>query len=88
MENTPKKMICRSTDQEQERRKEAGPPRCLMVHGELPNGPRRITQWSIADSITKRSAAVLAAASDGEDKIRGRKDQEIYHGRPNQYQLK
>ena len=38
MENTPKKMVCRSTDQEQERRKEAGPPRCPVVHDELPNG--------------------------------------------------
>ena len=38
MENTPKKMIYRSTDQEQEKMKEAGSPRCPVVHGELPSG--------------------------------------------------
>ena len=67
MENTPKKMICGSTDQEQEKMKEAGPPRCLVVHGELPSGPRQITQRFTANSITKRSTAAPAAASDGED---------------------
>ena len=66
-------MICGSTDQEQEKMKEAGPPRYPVVHGELPNGPRQITQRSIANSITKRSAAVPAAASDGEDETMAEK---------------
>ena len=38
MENTPKKMIYRSTDQEQEKMKKAGPPCCPVVHSELPSG--------------------------------------------------
>ena len=62
MENTPKKMIYGSTDQEQEKMKGAGPPRCPVVHGELPSGPRRITQQSTTNSITKRSAAAPAVA--------------------------
>jgi hypothetical protein len=64
MENTPKKMVCCSTDQEQEKRKEAGPPRCPVVHGKLPSGPRWITQRSTPNSVTKRSAAAAPAAAD------------------------
>ena len=41
MENTPRKMICGSTDQEQEKMKEVGPLHCPVVHGELPNGPQQ-----------------------------------------------
>jgi hypothetical protein len=39
MENTPKKTICGSTDQEQEKMKEAGPPRYPVVHDELSSCP-------------------------------------------------
>ena len=80
-------MIYRSTDQEQEKMKVAGPPRCPVVHGELPSGPRRITQRSTANSITKQSAAAPAAAKWRGRWGNGRKDQEIFHGRPNQHQL-
>ena len=74
MENTQKKMIYRSTDQEQEKMKEAGPPRCPMVHSELPSSPRRITQRSTVNSVTERStAAALAAADDEGDDIRSEK---------------
>uniref|UniRef100_A0A2N9GXV9 Reverse transcriptase Ty1/copia-type domain-containing protein n=1 Tax=Fagus sylvatica TaxID=28930 RepID=A0A2N9GXV9_FAGSY len=50
--------------------KKAGPPRCPVVHGELPSGPRWITQRSTPNSVTKRSAAAApAAADDGGDDI-------------------
>jgi hypothetical protein len=66
-------MIYGSTDREQEKMKEAGPPRCPVVHGELPSGPWRITQRSTTNSNTKRSAAAPAAASDGEDETMAEK---------------
>ena len=54
--------------------KEAGPPHCLVVHGDLPSGPRRITQRSTANSVTERSAAAAPAAADDEgDDIRSEK---------------
>jgi hypothetical protein len=62
MENTPRKMVYGNINQEQEKMKEAGSPRCPVVHDELPSGPRRIIQRSTANSITKRSAAAPAAA--------------------------
>jgi hypothetical protein len=74
MENTQKKMIYRSTDQEQEKMKRAGPPHCPVVHGELPSGPRWITQRSTPNSVTKRSAAAASAVTDdGGDDIRSEK---------------
>jgi hypothetical protein len=74
MENTQKKMIYCSTDQEQEKVKEAGPPRCPVVHGKLPSGPRWITQRSTPNSVTKRSAAAVpATADDGGNDIRSEK---------------
>ena len=67
-------MVYHSTDQEQEKMKEAGPPRYPVVHGELPSGPWRITQRSTANSVTERSAAVAPAAVDDEgDDIRSEK---------------
>ncbi len=74
MENTPKKMICGNTNQEQEEIKEAGPPCYPVVHGELPSSPQWTTQQSTTNSVIKRSAAAVpAAADDGEDDIRAEK---------------
>ena len=74
MGNIQKKMVYRSTDQEQEKMKEAGPLGYPVVHGELPSGPRRITQRSTANSVTERSAAAAPAATDDEgDDIRSKK---------------
>jgi hypothetical protein len=61
----PEKMVYGSP----EKRKEAGPPRCPVIHGELPSGPRRITQRSIANLVTERSAAAAPAAADDEGMI-------------------
>ena len=41
MENTPREMICRNTNQEQEKMKEADPPHRPMVHSELPSSPQQ-----------------------------------------------
>jgi hypothetical protein len=41
MENTPREMICRNINQEQEKMKEAGPPHCPVVHGGLSSGPQQ-----------------------------------------------
>ena len=41
MENTPREMICRNTNQEQEKMKGAGPPHCPVVHGGLSSGPQQ-----------------------------------------------
>ena len=41
MENTPRKMVCHNTNQEQEKMKEAGPPHRPVVHNELPSGPQQ-----------------------------------------------
>jgi hypothetical protein len=41
MENTPRKMICGDTNQEQEKIKEADPPHCPVVHDELPSDPQQ-----------------------------------------------
>ena len=74
MGNIQKKMVYRSTDQEQEKMKEAGPLGYPVVHGELPSGPRRITQRSTANSVTERSAGAAPAAVDDEgDDIRSEK---------------
>ncbi len=61
----PEKMVYGSL----EKRKEAGPPRCPVVHSELPSGPRRITQRFTANSITERSAAAAPATTDDEGMI-------------------
>jgi hypothetical protein len=37
----PEKMVCGSTNQKQEKMKEAGPPHHPVVHGELPSGPQQ-----------------------------------------------
>ena len=61
----PEKMVYGSL----EKRKEAGPPRCPVVHGKLPSGPRRITQRSTANSVTEQSAVAAPVAANDEGMI-------------------
>uniref|UniRef100_A0A2N9FQI4 Uncharacterized protein n=1 Tax=Fagus sylvatica TaxID=28930 RepID=A0A2N9FQI4_FAGSY len=37
----PEKMVCGSINQNPEKRKEAGPPHCPVIHDELPNDPQQ-----------------------------------------------
>jgi hypothetical protein len=66
MENTPKKMVYGSTNQEQEKMKEAGPPHHPVVHGELPSGPQ---QTQSQNDLRRRQLQ----QDDGEDEARAEK---------------
>jgi hypothetical protein len=64
MVNTHKKMIHHSISQSPENVEESW-------SSTPPSSPRRVIQWSTANSVTeKRSAAVPAAANDEEDETR------------------
>ena len=85
MVNTQKKMIHRSISQSPEKWKKAGPSHHPVVYGELFSGPQQ-TQLLKNDlrrhqlrPMTKRVTKKMG---------QGWKDQEISHGRPNQYHLK